>query len=561
MLLPLLIPSLLAGPALADPVPLGPPAGVAGQAPAVWAVVVGSNRPGPGQAALRYAGSDAERVADVFTQLGDVDPGSVLLLRDPAPADVLDALDTVAAELQASAAAHTQVLFYYSGHARSGGLDLGDETLALSDLRGRLEALPADVRLVVLDACQSGAMSDAKGLSPAAAFSSASVQGLDAEGMAVIASSSSDELSQESDELQGSYFTHHWVTGLRGAADADADGLVTLDEAYGYAYDRTVVSTASTAIGRQHPTLETDLRGRGALALTRPGRATARLHFGPDDAGQILLVHDGSGLVAAEVDKAPGDALTLALAPGDYEVLWRKEDETARCRQTLAEGRSQLFAPVACQQVVEEETVAKGGPTGPTPYETFFVELGVGGMGAHHDAFTDTLEDFGYSENLNLHLAGMVQLVYTPHRNLSVVGAVANLESQGWSRDVHDTSGVEHTTKFRWGGGRYGVYARAQAPVLDGWIVPYLQVGGGLANVRTVFDDGERGTTIERHLGWHLAGGGGLQLVPSFGRNHWRHIGLYGQGEIVTARALDNLLGDTHDTGATTITVGIRFGD
>ena len=63
----------------------------------------------------------------------------------------------------------------------------------------------------------------------------------------VLASSTASELSQESEALRASYFTHHLLSGLRGAADADRDGRVTLSEAYRYAYNRTLVATAATA--------------------------------------------------------------------------------------------------------------------------------------------------------------------------------------------------------------------------------------------------------------------------------------------------------------------------
>ena len=92
-----------------------------------------------------------------------------------------------------------------------------------------------------------------------------------------MASSTAEELSQESDELKASYFTHHLVTALRGAGDGDGDGRVSLDEAYRYAYRRTLASTARTQVGEQHVTLETDLAGQGEVPVTFPAEARAQL--------------------------------------------------------------------------------------------------------------------------------------------------------------------------------------------------------------------------------------------------------------------------------------------
>src|SRR4029078_11847178 len=90
----------------------------------------------------------------------------------------------------------------------------------------------------------------------------------DAKGVVILTSSSSDEDSQESDLVGGSYFSHHLASGLLGGADKSGDGQVTLFEAYAYAYDRTVADTAESAAGAQHPPFSYDLAGNGDLVLT-----------------------------------------------------------------------------------------------------------------------------------------------------------------------------------------------------------------------------------------------------------------------------------------------------
>ena len=77
--------------------------------------------------------------------------------------------------------------------------------------------------------------------------------------------------------MQGSYFTHHLLGGLRGPADASGDGQVTLDEAYAWAFARTVESTFATSGGVQQPQVRVDLRGAGALVLPRDRMA----RYGP----------------------------------------------------------------------------------------------------------------------------------------------------------------------------------------------------------------------------------------------------------------------------------------
>ena len=70
---------------------------------------------------------------------------------------------------------------------------LGDSTLRFSDLIGHLQAMPVDVRVLVVDACQSGELARLKGAHPADPFDIVTDDRLDSEGLAVITSSSLGE--------------------------------------------------------------------------------------------------------------------------------------------------------------------------------------------------------------------------------------------------------------------------------------------------------------------------------------------------------------------------------
>ena len=61
-------------------------------------------------------------------------------------------------------------------------------------------------------------------------------------------------------ELGHGLFTHYLVQGLRGAADLDRDGIVSLQELYQYLEEQ--VSQKSRAIGgNQHPVMKGELEG------------------------------------------------------------------------------------------------------------------------------------------------------------------------------------------------------------------------------------------------------------------------------------------------------------
>jgi uncharacterized caspase-like protein len=221
-----------------------------------FALVVGVNDGGPSREPLRYALSDAKAMRQVLGESGGVLPGDLLLVLDADRAALEEGMDRLRRMIATarSSGERTEALLYYSGHSDEAGLMLKQDRVSYRELRQLLDALPADVRLVILDACASGAF---------LVEASASVRGY-----AILTSSSRGEVSQESDRIGGSYFTHFLVSGLRGAADTSGDGRVTLEEAYQFAFNETLARTTKTRAGAQHPAYGGDLPGSGARVMT-----------------------------------------------------------------------------------------------------------------------------------------------------------------------------------------------------------------------------------------------------------------------------------------------------
>lgn len=294
-----------------------------------FAVVIGNNLGAASEMPLRFAESDAARVLEVLTRLGDFDPLNSVLLRGKDAATVRKTLLAINArirELVSQPDMQVVLTVYYSGHADGEALHLGGSELPLSELREFARGSAANFRLVIVDACRSGSLTRVKGGQPAPAFA---LDTFDPEppvgdGLAFLTASSAHEDAQESDDLQGAFFTHAFISGLLGAADADDDGAVVLDEAYRYAYDATLRSTSRTIAGTQHPTFQYDLRGRGELVLTRPrshAAERARLDF-PPGFGFVLMRHGVAGPVVVELQPSDGRR-TLSLEPGRYFVRVR----------------------------------------------------------------------------------------------------------------------------------------------------------------------------------------------------------------------------------------------
>ena len=239
--------------------------------------------------------------------LGGVPADHLTVLRSPTRAGfdaAMERLGERVAEVKADGG-HATVFFYFSGHADPDAIQLGRQTVLFADLRAALEATGADVRLLFIDSCYAGAATRTKGARRAPGFLEATAE-VDASGEVLIASSAADELSQESDEVGGSYFTHYLLSGLRGAADASGDGTVTLDEAYRYVYHRTVAHTAATRAGTQHPGYDYDLSGSGDVVLTTLGARGATLSFDERQSGRFLIFDEDDDRFVAEVQVTPG---------------------------------------------------------------------------------------------------------------------------------------------------------------------------------------------------------------------------------------------------------------
>lgn len=291
-------------------------------------VFIGNDRGGEGTRPLRHAEDDAHRMFDLFVRLGGVLPedAQLLLGRDAAAArKALEVAERKAAQAQ-SAGDKVVLVLFFSGHGKEGALRLGDSALPMAEVRERLAKSPIDVRVAIVDACRSGALTRTKGARLAPAFELDDGARLGARGMVLLASSSEHEEAHESAELRGSYFTHHFASALLGSGDASGDGRVTLSEAYAHAYARTVAETSASASGVQHPTFSFDLEGSGDLVLTDLQARREGVVVPATAPEGTYWVVDDQGAIAAEVDKRGSRAVRIALAPGAYLVRRRLED-------------------------------------------------------------------------------------------------------------------------------------------------------------------------------------------------------------------------------------------
>jgi len=526
---------------------------------ATYALVIGSNAGGPGQQLLRFAEDDARKVGAVLTELGGYQADSVDVIVHPTPALVRDRLVAIGQRVAADLAAGRQarLFFYYSGHARSNAIDLGTEELPLEELRARLFAVPATLTVVVLDACQSGAFSRIKGAAPAADFSYSSRQRLDASGIAVLASSSGSELSQESEQLHGSYFTHHLLVGLRGAGDANHDGQVSIDEAYRYAYQQTLLATAETAVGGQHVSLEVDLKGHGEVPLSYPRAATASIELPAAMEGQTLVEDRKAHAVVAETYKAKGAPVRIAVAPGDYDVLVRHGDHLQRCSVSTGGNGAEIDLATCRDEQIVVATQKGGG--GVVRWEHPYRLEVTGTLGGERDdAFTQTLADFGYKQD-SLAVASGISVAGLRHLSPDIwVGGVASYASTPrWQRDEMSGSTGLAPLRFDMRTTTLAALGHAELPFYQvgqgARVALYGRLAVGLGIGRTSFIDQDDKTTTQTFFGVAASVGAGLRIDAPGG------LGVALGYQLDYAPVISNLTGDTHASGGHRLALGVGY--
>jgi hypothetical protein len=322
------------------------------------AVVAGMNQGASGRPRLWFAEKDAERFERALLELGDFSPDGVELLRGPTAGAFREALARAETRVQAARASgeRTLLLVFYSGHAGAGGLEFGQERVGYDELKEAAARSSAEAKVVVVDACEAGALTQVKGARAEARLDFA-LPTDEVRGTAFIASTAVGEAAQESAAIGGSFFTHHLEVALRGAGDADGDGRVTLAEAFRYTSQATVSDTSATRTGAQHPTYDFRMSGRGDVVLADLRRAEARLLV-PVDPGALYVLRGPRGLTA-EVPAGPTE-LALGLPAGEYRVERRGRDGRALGQVSLARGETRALPRLVPTRY--EVARSKGGP-------------------------------------------------------------------------------------------------------------------------------------------------------------------------------------------------------
>jgi uncharacterized caspase-like protein len=502
---------------------VSPPTAAAAAAATVhrFTLVIGANAGGTERPQLRYAISDAERFARVLVELGGVSRANEILLKQPRVQDVIVALDQLQArviEARRTAAANggrTEVLVYYSGHADEQGLLLGDDRYSYRSLRARLDQIPADVRIAVLDACASGAFTRIKSGKARPAF--LVDQSANMRGHAFLTSSAANEAAQESDRIRASYFTHYLVSGFRGAADLSGDGRVTLNEAYQFAFNETLGRTIDTRAGPQHPSYDINLSGTGDVVMTDV-RQTSSILVIPESLEGRFFVRNAARELIVELYKPRGRKIELGVEPGGYEVRVELLRTSVVAKAQVADGATVVLDAGQFGPAATEATRARGA----TDVGKFDVvgrnrfELRVGMWGTGDLSLPSPIVSVG-DDTMNV----FVGLQYTRYleENLAMTFGFQGLP--GAAEAVVSTQGIFSGGSavlavpigVRWNPFRSIRHDQPIKPFVAASIGPVFGAAGGTFVGRSGVFEGGR---VQATMGGHLGAGVDFHVARSF---------------------------------------------
>jgi hypothetical protein len=341
-------------------------AGMVGAGVEKIALVIGNNIGLSDDPPLQYACNDAQAMYEILTTLGGVRSDRGYLLLNGSIRKVSDTFKEIAGRVKElkSQQRTVQIIVYYSGHGGADAFHLQGEKLPMDSVRALFDDVDADLRILIADACYSGALIDQKGAKGGVLTSPYSIKVTDelgVKGTVFITSSSPLEFSHESRELKGALFTYCLLSALRGAADYDHDDRISLWEAYSYAEANTQRQGSRFRDFNQNPEFDINISGSEGVTLTELTVAKSVLTFNACAPGAYEIFDDNSMRRVAGVYVNLHDSVKIALPRDFYLVRHVASDKVYIGKVDLSWGGTRIVDNRTLKPFPLDALTKKGG--------------------------------------------------------------------------------------------------------------------------------------------------------------------------------------------------------
>lgn len=253
----------------------------------IWAVVIGIDKY-PKVRQLKYAVNDSRLFYDYLVERNLIPADNVTLLLDQ-DATLEKIKSVLGTTLKNKAGKGDMVIIYFAGHGATekdnfspdgDGLekyllpynadlnDLYSTALPMGELSRIFNRISSERLIYIADSCYSGASGGRTiGLTGMRANISDAFMDRVAsgKGRVIITASGANEVSAENDDLKHGVFTYYLIEGLKGKADTDKDGIITVDEAYNYVTVNVPLATGQA----QHPVKKGSVEGQLVMGIVK----------------------------------------------------------------------------------------------------------------------------------------------------------------------------------------------------------------------------------------------------------------------------------------------------
>ncbi len=251
----------------------------------VWAVVIGIDNYQKVRH-LKYATKDARAFYNHLVKTIRIPEENVFFLLND-QARLYKIRSVLGTQLKRKAGKDDMVIIFFAGHGATekdsmspdgDGLEkyilpydaeltnLYASALPMSEISKIFSRIYSERLIFIADACYSGA-SGGRTLGIKGTRSNISDAFMDrisrGKGRVIITASGANEVSSENDDLKHGVFTYYLLEGLRGKADVNKDGIITIDEIYNYVSINVPKATGQA----QHPVKKGSVEGQLIMGI------------------------------------------------------------------------------------------------------------------------------------------------------------------------------------------------------------------------------------------------------------------------------------------------------
>ncbi|MFZ1703438.1 MAG: caspase family protein [Saprospiraceae bacterium] len=220
---------------------------------------------------LKYTDDDAYRLYAFLKspEGGALPDQQISLLIDDAATK--QAMIHQLSQTAANASENDVLIVYLSGHGLDGNFvpydfDGRKNLLQYSEVLNIIDRSKAKHKLVITDACHSGSMlANARSPMEEALSHYYDTIAQSGQGIALLTSSKREEVSLEYGGLRQGIFSHYLIRGMKGEANENNDGIITIDELFRYISREVKIYTA----GSQNPSISGNYSANMPVAMVR----------------------------------------------------------------------------------------------------------------------------------------------------------------------------------------------------------------------------------------------------------------------------------------------------